>query len=508
MSSENLKIKVPRLGKNRHGVYFVRSSALDSAGRRRVRQQSLHTKDPQLARVLALKFCLSLAEGLSMSDFRDRIAPYGINLSTGEAHAKDAADHARMMQAIQKLIEAQAALHANARLVPPQVASGTATPALAVPIGNRHGKLLSAAFGAHLEEEARRLASEQTVKEKRILFNEFIDCFGDVPINDITKAEITERWRRVEYARPNKKIAGAKVSGARLEKRRGYLSKFFEWAYAAGIYDRDNPAKQPMATKSEIKAQRQSYAEFTADDLEKLFGPEFSKAMDKPDWYWLPLMALLSGARLNELADLRVENFSEIEGIKVFEIRKGKNSSSKRIVPIHRHLLELGLWDYVQALKIREDQFLFPHRPATNKAKDAGREKSTGRQWGVWVSKCGISDKRKVFHSFRSTAITDLHNAGAGHASIRAGVGHAAVGVSGAHGGYVRGVQLQNLQETIEKLVHPSVDFAKLRLEDPTFSVFFNAERAKANDPRRLAAMESQARHEAAKAALGSRKRA
>ena len=41
-------------------------------------------------------------------------------------------------------------------------------------------------------------------------------------------------WRDTEYKRPNEKHPDKKRSGNILEKRRGYLSKFFEWARDAG----------------------------------------------------------------------------------------------------------------------------------------------------------------------------------------------------------------------------------------------------------------------------------
>ena len=72
-----------------------------------------------------------------------------------------------------------------------------------------------------------------------------------------------------------------------------------------------------MATKKEIKAKTQSYSEFSGDDLKVLFSKNYVSNMHKPDWYWLPLMSLFSGARLSELANLPVDRFREIEGLVV-----------------------------------------------------------------------------------------------------------------------------------------------------------------------------------------------
>lgn len=460
-------------------------------------QQSLGTKDSHIAKILALKFCLTLEQGMDMRDPRDLTTRYELDLATGKAKANGPADHAMMMEAAQMVLAVEKARAELAAHRPPQSTlwnNGPSTAARVPAPAPTAGTMLQEAFDRHLVEEIREGLVDQTIGEKRVLFREFVDCFGNAALNDITKTEITARWRKEEFARPNKKYKGQTVSGARLEKRRGYLHKFFEWAIEGGDYHHENPATQKMATKKAIKAATESFAEFSSDDLGKLFGSHYALEMNKPDWYWLPLMSMFSGARLSEVADLSLENFDEIEGIKCFEIRQGKTPDSRRGVPIHSKLLELGLWEYVQALKNLSYTHLIPHRP--NKI----RGKSVGLAWGKWVTRCGIKDKRKVFHSFRSTAITDLHNADAGHASIRETVGHSPVGVSGAHGGYIRGIQLAKRQATIEKLDFPTVDIEALKVPDPTFSAFFAAEALKANDPKTLQKIEQLKNHAAKRA--------
>jgi len=60
--------------------------------------------------------------------------------------------------------------------------------------------------------------------------------------------------------------------------------------------------------------------------------------------FWLPLIALHTGARLNEIAQLRVEDIKDIDGIKCFyineehELKTLKNTNSMRYIPIHSAL--------------------------------------------------------------------------------------------------------------------------------------------------------------------------
>ena len=94
------KVKVPRLGRNRLGVFFVRyPSFLNEGGRRKVVQQSLRTKDPGTAKLLALRFCLYLAGGGagSSSDPKEGVSPWTANIETGEFSASGDDDHRLLM---------------------------------------------------------------------------------------------------------------------------------------------------------------------------------------------------------------------------------------------------------------------------------------------------------------------------------------------------------------------------------------------------------------------------
>lgn len=537
MRSKSLNIRVPRLGVNRFGVYYVRSSAPDLAtGRRKVVQQSLGTKSPTLAKVLALKFCLNLVSEDLMSDWRKYNSNYELDTAKGIVSAKDAEDHARMLEALAELkaLEAQKTQSAMElvksmgpgyafqmmmqRNAPPPVvqpvpaASSAMDPATAqlVAVGQavspkptNVGKTLKEALDRHHAEEEVRLKSARTANEKRALYNEFAKYFGnECFLNQITKADITDGWRLAERNRPSEKVTKAQrakaleeaggdeklvkpitLSLARLEKRRGYLSVFFDWAKQGGMYQHtENPMEQPVAKKKDIRAQTESYEKFTPADLQSLFGAAYSAEMSKPDWYWVPLMGLYSGARLNELASLSIEAFDIVDGIKVYDIKSGKTPDSRRRVPIHSKLLDLGLWEYIEFLRAKGERQLFWFRPQKSISK------SSGEMWGKWIQRCGINNPKKVFHSFRSTAITAMHNL-PGHATnpaaIRSAVGHAG-GLSDVHGSYFRGSDLMLVRDAIESLVFPEVNAPSLKLADPTFAEFFEEEKKRLSDPAYL----------------------
>src|SRR5665213_3176731 len=70
-------------------------------------------------------------------------------------------------------------------------------------------------------------------------------------------------------------------------------------------------------------------------------------------YFWVPLIALHSGMRLGEILQLMKSDVKEENGIWYFDVNKGegkslKTASSKRRVPIHRSLIDLGLVYHVK----------------------------------------------------------------------------------------------------------------------------------------------------------------
>ena len=67
--------------------------------------------------------------------------------------------------------------------------------------------------------------------------------------------------------------------------------------------------------------------------------------------FWLPLLGIFHGNRLEELAHLRREDVRVVEGIPYLRItdedgRQPKNEQSRRDVPLHPELIRLGFLDY------------------------------------------------------------------------------------------------------------------------------------------------------------------
>ena len=186
--------------------------------------------------------------------------------------------------------------------------------------------------------------------------------------------------------------------------------------------------------------------------------PEYTQdKTGKSFQYWGIMLAIYTGARLNEIAQLALDDIKQENGIWYFNItdegddkkKRLKNQNSKRHVPIHDMLLSNNLIQHVEKLRQKKQTRLFPDL-AYQKGHGYGRELT---RWNTRLLKqLGIKEKRLTFHSYRHTIATALHNAGAQEGVIDALLGHAQQGTGKAI--YLKGYELPLLKETIDKVTY------------------------------------------------------
>jgi len=147
---------------------------------------------------------------------------------------------------------------------------------------------------------------------------------------------------------------------------------------------------------------------FSDEDLKIIFHHEDYLKFKKPWEFWLPLIALFTGMRLNEICQLYLDDIIKEGNIWYFNICPGelkslKTDTAQRIVPLHEELIELRLPEYVMLLRKQGKTQLFPdlfgHKTPPSH--------TPGRKINAWFKKIGIhgSEKKgkKTFHSFRHT---------------------------------------------------------------------------------------------------------
>jgi integrase len=101
---------------------------------------------------------------------------------------------------------------------------------------------------------------------------------------------------------------------------------------------------------------------------------------------WVPWICAYSGARVNEITSLRPQDFITKEGIYCISLRKEVTKTSKaRIIPLHLHLREQGLKEYVEARgKLGKPLFYDPARARRDNPGNPQYEKVADKL-GDWV---------------------------------------------------------------------------------------------------------------------------
>lgn len=194
-----------------------------------------------------------------------------------------------------------------------------------------------------------------------------------------------------------------------------FLGTLFNFAVANDLIE-VNPAKGVrLADKRKAEDKRR---QFTRAELKQLFsGPVHQKAA-RPEGgggeaaYWLPLLALFTGARQTELGqlypdDVHQEAYEDADGLELsaWVIRiveneargqKVKNEGSERRVPVHQVLIDLGFLDFVRGARQQERIF------SDLKANAEGELMGNWSKWfGRYRRTLGISSAQTPFHSFR-----------------------------------------------------------------------------------------------------------
>jgi integrase len=242
-----------------------------------------------------------------------------------------------------------------------------------------------------------------------------------------------------------------------------YLTMFKQlliWAANEGYIDKAPGANVKVAGvgKTNPAEQRNPYSR---EELKAIFtSPIFTghqpgrwhlpgTTIDRDGKFWVPLIALYSGMRLGEIVQLLASDLKEEQGILFFDVTKGedkklKTASSKRRVPIHPILIQLGLLKVKEAAKAHARMF-----PEIQCGKDGYYSHNFSKWWGRYSKQIGFKASKTAFHSFRHNFTDALRAAEIPEYASKSLVGHVDKSV---HAQYGSGAPLAVLKSSVDKV--------------------------------------------------------
>ena len=292
--------------------------------------------------------------------------------------------------------------------------------------------------------------NEKTLDSYRAAITLFIDIVGDKSLHELGVTD-QNRFEDLIAKVPANRTKIAKARALSLDEMTALdvpklspqstknvamrTNKFLTWAF------RREGGKPPFELMRDVRITARSKTvqrrAFTNDELKSLFNPVIyaQGRQQRPYMYWIPLIGLHSGMRINEIAQLTLADIVARDGIACFHVTDGdsdeiqgrrakrvKTDAGRRVVPIHDALVDLGLLDYLHTVRQDGHSVLFPELVG---GRD-GPGQAASKQFGRYCDRVGLSDPGLVFHSFRHGAVGRMRAAGIAKELRKIVIGHSA----------------------------------------------------------------------------------
>ncbi|QOP45694.1 site-specific integrase [Sulfurimonas paralvinellae] len=227
--------------------------------------------------------------------------------------------------------------------------------------------------------------------------------FKSLPYSTLKDMELTEDEKLASNTKKKKMSTIKQMFDIAMDARYCYI----ETNYAEAFLIKETKSK---------KNEQPKRTPLTDTNQEKLFNSKLYTTHKKstlkyePEKYWIPLIALYTGMRQNEICQLYIEDVkSEVistgETVYYFDLNEDKdkhlkNDNAYRLIPIHPKLIELGFIDYFNSIKEKQERLWDNLRlHPTQKRYNTDYNKTFMKYFRTHVTK----DPTQVFHSFRHT---------------------------------------------------------------------------------------------------------
>jgi site-specific recombinase XerD len=328
----------------------------------------------------------------------------------------------------------------------------------------------------------------QTLAQNTATYDMFIECCGDRVVTSYERKDLARffdllrglpklysksaQWKGLPFAEiveQTKEQDHERLSIKTMKRHFSALGRLFDYLRKRGEYLGDNPAYGfEFPDKRRAREKRNMWE---GERLSKLFSSPvwtgcFSEdrrsrpggLIIKDEKYWLPLLGLYHGNRLEEFAQLCRDDVKQQNGICFLDIndegaKQVKNEQSKRRVPLHSELHRLGFLDYVEKTAPNGTDRIFP------RLRPGGPDKKFGyfftKWWTTYRKDIGVYEKGLDYHSFRAGVTTKLARAGVSVEVRNELLGHEGKTVDEQT--YLKGFPLAALADAINLVCWPEV---------------------------------------------------
>lgn len=286
------------------------------------------------------------------------------------------------------------------------------------------------------------------------LFHEY---WGNRPLRDVQQpdaAEFVELLKKLPAGHGRGKLAGMTLKEAveahggngpglstpSIKRHLGVLKQIWAWAKPLGYC----AGEDPFQVRLEKHRKRPSLG-WEPKDLRRLF----AQPPLRRDIYEAFYVAMFTGLRVHEIADLTWGQIREEQGVPYIMVEDAKTEAGIRKVPLHSKLGWL-----LEKPRGADDAPVFPTFTPEGPRKSRGGDAS--KLFGQWKKKLGVAPRRYVFHSARKN-VTGIMEEHAIPANVWARIiGHEPGFTYGTYN--PTGLTLRRAKETIELIDYPEVN--------------------------------------------------
>ncbi|GGA53873.1 DUF6538 domain-containing protein [Sphingomonas psychrolutea] len=271
------------------------------------------------------------------------------------------------------------------------------------------------------------------------------------------------------------------ISAANANSLISNMSSFFNWAVNEELLTR-NPARGLRLPDPINK--RDKRLPFARAQLDAIFNaPLYRGCIDGERGYnkvgnqrprmarfWVPLIALFTGARLGEICQLDATDIRTVDGVDCIVVsleslvgstdKHLKTTASDRMIPVHPILIDCGLLHFANAKRNAGEKKLFDD---IETGSTGSRPVAFSKWFTQFLRACGAQRSRTSFHSFRHNFRDELRAARIDHdIALFLGGWTSGSSRSAVHENYGSGYRVETLNESVRKLSFGHIDLHHL----------------------------------------------